>query len=118
MRVEVMSFGFKYHSAPTANFVFDVRGMKNPYHVEVLRGLDGTHKLVRDFVLASYPGGQILRAIRNSLRVLLPHGEDDVVIAIGCTGGKHRSVVVAQQIAASIMEEFTDEVTVTHRELT
>ncbi len=117
MRVEVMSFGFKYHSPPVANFVFDVRGLKNPYNVEKLRDLDGRHSAVKEYVLDNYPGLLFMRAIRSCLHAFLPHCETDICIAIGCTSGTHRSVAVAEDVVAFIQGEFTEDVTITHREL-
>ena len=98
----VLSFGFKYGIPVDADLVFDVRFLPNPYYVEDLRKKTGNEKEVQDYVMNCEEAGEFLNKIEDLLIFLAPlyikEGKNQLVIAVGCTGGKHRSVTVANGI--------------------
>ncbi|MDD6232193.1 RNase adapter RapZ [Frisingicoccus sp.] len=98
----VLSFGFKYGIPVDADLVFDVRFLPNPYYVENLRKKTGNEKEVQDYVMNCEEAGEFLNKIEDLLVFLVPlyikEGKNQLVIAVGCTGGKHRSVTVANGI--------------------
>jgi UPF0042 nucleotide-binding protein len=117
-RVHVMSFGYKYGLPVDADLVADCRFLPNPHWVPELRALSGLDAPVRDYVLGQPAAGAFLSAYLEVLDVSLAgferEGKRFVTLAIGCTGGKHRSVAIAEQIAARLAGR---DVTVTHRDL-
>lgn len=102
MSVRVVSFGFKYGLPMDADLVFDVRFLPNPYYIEELRHKTGLDAPVRDFVFSYQQTKDFVEKLEDMLSFCLPsyvdEGKTDLVIAVGCTGGKHRSVCVAQAI--------------------
>lgn len=98
----VLSFGFKYGIPVDADLVFDVRFLPNPYYVENLRKKTGNEKEVQDYVMNCEEAGEFLNKIEDMLVFLVPlyikEGKNQLVIGVGCTGGKHRSVTVANGI--------------------
>ena len=98
----VLSFGFKYGIPVDADLVFDVRFLPNPYYVENLRKKTGNEKEVQDYVMNCEEAGDFLNKIEDLLVFLVPlyikEGKNQLVIGVGCTGGKHRSVTVANGI--------------------
>lgn len=100
--VTVLSFGFKYGIPADADLIFDVRFLPNPFYAEELRPLTGEEKPVRDFVMRNGSAAVFLDKLKDLLDFLLPNyvleGKNQLVIAIGCTGGKHRSVTVSNAI--------------------
>jgi UPF0042 nucleotide-binding protein len=100
--IHLQSFGYKYGVPPGADLVFDVRFLPNPYFEDELRDKDGNHPEVEKFLLAERVTLELLERLDGFLNYLLPHyateGKANLTIAIGCTGGKHRSVVVANQL--------------------
>ena len=100
--VTVLSFGFKYGIPADADLVFDVRFLPNPYYIEELKHLTGNDKPVQDYVKKAPETTEFLEKIDDLLKFLLPNyvkeGKNSLVIAIGCTGGKHRSVTLANEI--------------------
>ena len=103
MTVQVMSFGFKYGYPAEADIMLDVRCLPNPYYVEELRPLTGMDKPVQDYVLNNPDAPIFLSRLQALLTHLLPlyqkEGRSQLVIAIGCTGGKHRSVTMVNELA-------------------
>ncbi|MDO5381906.1 MAG: RNase adapter RapZ [Eubacteriales bacterium] len=101
--VTVLSFGFKYGIPADADLVFDVRFLPNPYYIDELKYLTGNDKPIQDFVMGSEEAKEFLTRIDGLIKFLLPNyvkeGKTSLVIAIGCTGGKHRSVTLANAIA-------------------
>jgi UPF0042 nucleotide-binding protein len=101
--IHVLSFGYKFGVPPGADLVFDVRFLPNPYFESALRDKDGNDPEVERFLLAKPLTGELLDRLDTFLGYLLPHyaaeGKANLTIAIGCTGGKHRSVVVANHLA-------------------
>jgi UPF0042 nucleotide-binding protein len=102
LKVHVMSFGFKYGPPAEADMVFDLRFLPNPYFDKALRELTGKDAPVRDYVLAEDPGREFLRRLTEFLLYLLPlyamEGRYRLTLAFGCTGGRHRSVAVAESV--------------------
>ena len=100
--VTIMSFGFKYGIPRDADLVFDVRFLPNPYYHEELKYKDGESPDVRDFVMSSGEADGFLDRLEDMLLFLLPNyiaeGKNQLVVAIGCTGGKHRSVTLANAL--------------------
>ena len=103
MSVRVLSFGFKYGAPVDADLVFDVRFLKNPYFVPELKHLPGTDVRVRDFVMNLPETGELLEKTLSLLEYVVPkyerEGKSYLTIAFGCTGGRHRSVVIAEHTA-------------------
>lgn len=103
MRVSVISFGYKYGLPLDADLVFDVRFLPNPYYIPELKQKTGLDEPVRNFVFQYQQTKDFLEKTEDLLSFLLPNyvdeGKTDLVIAVGCTGGKHRSVAVAKELA-------------------
>jgi UPF0042 nucleotide-binding protein len=101
--VTVLSFGFKYGITSDADLVFDVRFLPNPYYINELKYLTGNDKEIQDYVMGFEAANVFLEKIDDLIKFLLPNyveeGKNSLVIAIGCTGGKHRSVTLANAIA-------------------
>jgi RNase adapter protein RapZ len=106
MTVRVVSFGFKFGTPADADLVFDVRFLDNPYFVPELKRLPGSDPRVRDYVMALPETGELLGRTLDLLRYVVPkyerEGKSYLTIAIGCTGGMHRSVVLADHIAREL----------------
>lgn len=120
LKVYLFSFGFKYGLPTDADLVFDLRFLPNPYFDEKLRPLSGRDKPVADYILGRDPGREFLDKQLDYLHYVLPlyaaEGRYRLTIAIGCTGGRHRSVAVAEAVNASLAEAgFT--VTLEHRHM-
>ncbi len=120
MIVNVVSFGYRYGLPADADLVFDVRFLPNPYFIEELKGLDGKHDAVREFVLNDDKTKMFLQKVIDFMNFLIPlydkEGKVRLNIALGCTGGKHRSVVIANQLSA-YFSEMQYIVSVTHRDI-
>jgi RNase adapter protein RapZ len=120
LRVNVVSFGFKYGLPVDADMVADCRFLPNPHWVAGLAPLTGQDREVRDYVLGQPGTGAFLDAYVEAVRVMLGGYEGSskhiVMLAVGCTGGKHRSVVIAEEIAARIAGTWPA-VQVVHRDL-
>lgn len=108
MYISVLSFGFKYGIPVDADLVFDVRCLPNPYYNEELRPLSGNDKEVQDFVMNSPVSVEFLDKLTEMVKFLIPNyvqeGKHQLVIAIGCTGGKHRSVTIANALFHALEE--------------
>ena len=106
LNVNVLSFGFKHGLPIEADLVFDVRFMPNPYYVAELKLKTGLDREVREFVLGFHQTHEFLDQIKKMITFLLPlyaeEGKSMLVIAIGCTGGHHRSVAIAHELADHI----------------
>lgn len=102
MSVNVISFGYKYGIPKDADLVFDIRFLPNPYFVESLKPLTGTDAKVREYVLGREETKEFLRRLKDFLEYLFPlyrtEGKSYLTIAIGCTGGRHRSVAVTDEL--------------------
>jgi UPF0042 nucleotide-binding protein len=106
MTVRVMSFGFKYGAPADADLVFDVRFLKNPYFVPELKRVPGTDPRVRDYVMNLPETPELLERTLGLLDYVVPkyerEGKSYLTIAFGCTGGMHRSVVLAEHVAHAL----------------
>ena len=106
MSISVTSFGFKYGVPLEADLVFDVRFLPNPYYVEELRPQTGLDKGVSDYVFDNPITQELMEHLRRFMDFLLPHfveeGKSALVIAVGCTGGRHRSVAVTHALCEYI----------------
>jgi UPF0042 nucleotide-binding protein len=106
MQTTVVSFGYKHGLPLDADMVVDCRFLPNPYWDERLRPLTGNDREIRDFVLGREDTGEFLLRLDRLLAVLLPayvkEGKSYLSLAFGCTGGRHRSVVIADEVAASL----------------
>jgi RNase adapter protein RapZ len=120
MAVNVISFGYKHGLPLDADIVLDCRFLPNPYWVDELRPLNGTHRKVRGYVLNAPGTESFLGRLRPLLATMLPgfvkEGRHYLTIAVGCTGGRHRSVVIGDEIARFLNEKGFNS-TVVHRDL-
>lgn len=118
--VNVVSFGFKYGIPRDADLVFDVRFLPNPYYDMALRALTGNDEAVQDFVMQFDESKEFMNKIVDLLEFLIPNyikeGKNGLVIAIGCTGGKHRSVTLANGIYKEL-KELPYSVKIDHRDI-
>ena len=119
LNVTVISFGFKYGLPMDADLVFDVRFLPNPHYHEALRDLSGEEQAVRDYVLGWTITHQFIKKLKDLLSFLVPcyidEGKTQLIVAVGCTGGKHRSVTIAN-ILSAFFAELGQKVTVLHRD--
>lgn len=120
MRISILSFGFKYGVPLEADLMIDVRFIPNPYFIPELKKLDGTDERVQQFVVRWTETQVFLEKYLGLLDYLLPlyerEGKSYLTIAVGCTGGRHRSVTVAQKFFESLKGEKR-EVTLKHRDM-
>ena len=118
--VSIVSFGFKYGTPRDADLVFDVRFLPNPHWIDELRPLPGTNAKVREYVEGQEEYGPFMKRLEGLLDVVVPgyvdEGKSYLTVAIGCTGGRHRSIVVADDLA-DYFEERGHRVTVSHRDV-
>ena len=120
LQVAVESFGFKHGLPLDADIVMDVRFLPNPHWEDELRPLTGHDPAVRDFVLEREDTRAFLDRLEDLLRTILPayqaEGRSYLTVAIGCTGGRHRSVAIAEQLATRLRSRGTA-VRTTHRDV-
>lgn len=118
--INVVSFGYKYGVPIDADLLFDVRFLPNPYYVEELRKLSGQDPKVYDYVMKWPETKTFLTKLLDMLQYLIPNyrkeGKSQVVIGIGCTGGMHRSVAIAEYLGNMLGNGETEIVRVTHRD--
>ncbi len=110
LAINIMSFGFKNGLPPDADMVFDVRCFKNPYYLDSLRDLTGKDPLVRDFVFSDPMARAFTARLIDLLAFMIPcyvaEGRAQLEVAIGCTGGHHRSVAIAERVAEHINDHL------------
>ncbi|MFD2114928.1 RNase adapter RapZ [Paenibacillus yanchengensis] len=120
LSVHVTSFGFKYGSPIDADLIFDVRFLPNPHYIDHLRPNTGQHPDVYDYVMKWPETQQFLAKLIDMLQFLMPlykrEGKSQVVIGIGCTGGKHRSVAIAEYLGNVLSNSETERIRVSHRD--
>lgn len=120
MNIHVVSFGFKHGIPMDADFVLDVRCLPNPYWVETLRSKTGLDQEVYDYVFSFDEANELYDRLKGLLDYLNPlyikEGKSQIVLAIGCTGGNHRSVAMAERLAKHFHRHW-DNVTVNHRDI-
>jgi UPF0042 nucleotide-binding protein len=118
--VSICSFGFKYGLPRDADLVVDVRFLPNPYYIPELKPLTGHQPAVRDFVLKKEPSREFMRRYLKLLRFLLPQyhqeGKHHIMLAVGCTGGRHRSVAIAEALAKRL-RSLGYQVLMAHRDI-
>ncbi|MCP3028166.1 RNase adapter RapZ [Halobacillus sp. A5] len=117
--VQLVSFGFKYGIPIDADLMFDVRFLPNPHYVEQMRPLTGLNSEVSSYVLKWSDTQKFLEKLTDLLQFMLPQyrreGKSQLVVAIGCTGGQHRSVTLAEHLSNYFSKDFTTHVT--HRDI-
>jgi RNase adapter protein RapZ len=120
MIISVMSFGYRYGLPADADMVMDVRFLPNPYYVDDLKSLDGHHRSVEKYVLKNKESKEFLKKAIDLMNFLIPlyekEGKARLNIALGCTGGKHRSVVMANQFS-SHFQKMKHIVHTSHRDI-
>ena len=119
--ITVLSFGFKYGIPNDADLVFDVRFLPNPYYIEELRPMSGNDQPVRDYVMNNDTAKQFLTKLTDMVEFLIPNyiseGKTQLVIGIGCTGGKHRSVTLANELYEALKKTDSYGVRNEHRDI-
>lgn len=120
MHITIMSFGYKYGIPLDSDLVMDVRFLPNPYYHPALKNLTGNDRQVREYVFSSEVTGQFMDKFSGLVEFLIPHyiseGKATLLIAIGCTGGRHRSVVLANYLG-EVLSAKNYRVAVRHRDL-
>jgi UPF0042 nucleotide-binding protein len=120
LNLAILSFGFKHGVPPLIDLVFDVRFLPNPYFVPELRDRVGTDQSIRDFVLQSSESGLLIEHVMDYLDTFRPYydreGKSYLTLGIGCTGGRHRSVVIAEQLGKQLIGQNVP-VDVRHRDI-
>lgn len=121
MTVQVLSFGYKYGFPAEADIMLDMRCLPNPFYVPELRPLTGMDPAVQDYVMDNPDAAAYLKHICALLGHTIPlykkEGRSQLVIAIGCTGGKHRSVTMANRLADALKEMTDGQILVYHRDI-
>ena len=121
LQIDIVTFGFKYGIPLEADLVFDVRFLTNPYWNPELKPLSGLETKVREFVLAQPAAERFLELVTELLELTAPayraEGKEHLRIALGCTGGYHRSIALAEELAGRLGQLPDASVTVFHREL-
>ena len=119
--VTILSFGFKYGIPGDADLVFDVRFLPNPYYIQDLRPMSGNDAPVRDYVMSSETARKFLDKLVDMVQFLIPNyvaeGKNQLVIGIGCTGGKHRSVTLANALYYALEQEEGYGLKIEHRDI-
>jgi UPF0042 nucleotide-binding protein len=120
INVNVLSFGFKYGVPIDADLIFDVRFLPNPHYIDSLRPLTGLNSEVYDYVMKWQETQEFLVKLVDFLQFMIPQfvkeGKSQVVVGIGCTGGKHRSVSIAEYLGKKLGNGETERVSVSHRD--
>lgn len=118
--IHLLSFGFKYGLPAEAHFVFDLRFLPNPYFVPELKALSGLDGRIKQYVLSSEEARKFLDDLSGLLNFVFPYYEKEgrgyVVVALGCTGGRHRSVVITEALAERL-KAAGRHILITHRDL-
>ena len=121
MMISVLSFGFKYGIPADSDLVFDVRFLPNPYYVEGLRAKTGNDKEIQDYVFQYEEAHTFLDKLEDMLNFLIPNyiaeGKNQLVISIGCTGGKHRSVTLANALYERLSGQKGYGLKIEHRDI-
>lgn len=120
LMVNIMSFGFKHGIPSDADLVFDVRFLPNPYYIEELKHQTGNDKPVQDFVMSYDEAKLFLTKLEDMLTFLIPgyvnEGKHQLVVAIGCTGGQHRSVTLANELYKRMKNSGNYGLAISHRD--
>lgn len=120
MKISVVSFGYKYGIPIDTDLVFDTRFLPNPYYIDKLRDKTGKSKQVKDYVLKTAETKRFLERLINFIEYLIPNfikeGKSYLTISCGCTGGKHRSVIIAEKLKEYLRERNYD-IRIYHRDI-
>lgn len=121
LMVTVMSFGFKNGIPSDADLVFDVRFLPNPFYIDELKHLTGNDQAVQDYVMSFAEAEEFLEKLTDMLLFLIPNyvkeGKYQLVVGIGCTGGKHRSVTLANELYKKLKNKGNYGLTIQHRDV-
>lgn len=121
LMVTVMSFGFKYGIPADADLVFDVRFLPNPFYIDELKAKTGNDKAVQDYVMSFEESDIFMEKLMDMIQFLIPNyvkeGKYRLVIAIGCTGGKHRSVTLANELYGRMKDKGNYGLKLYHRDV-
>jgi len=119
--VNIMSFGFKHGIPADADLVFDVRFLPNPFYIDELKYLTGNDRGVQEYVMSFPEAEQFLGKLTEMVKFLIPYyikeGKYQLVIGIGCTGGKHRSVTLANELYRKLKNQGSYGLSLTHRDI-
>ena len=122
LMITVMSFGFKYGIPADADLVFDVRFLPNPFYIEELKHKTGNDREIQDFVMGHEESEEFMVKLTDMIHFLIPNyvkeGKYRLVIAIGCTGGKHRSVTLANELYKRMKDKGNYGMKLYHRDIT
>jgi UPF0042 nucleotide-binding protein len=119
--IELISFGYKHGKIDSANIVFDIRGLDNPFYKDELRDLTGNNSSVQEFVMGNADSKEMYQQILTFLLFYIPfaslkRAKSPIKIAIGCTGGKHRSVTFVNQLSKTLASE-KNQLLIVHRDI-
>lgn len=121
LMITVMSFGFKYGIPADADLVFDVRFLPNPFYIDELKHKTGEDREVQDYVMGFPEAKEFSDKLTDMIRFLIPNyvkeGKYQLVIAVGCTGGKHRSVTLANELYRRLKDHGDYGLTISHRDI-
>lgn len=121
LMVNIISFGFKHGIPSDADLVFDVRFLPNPFYIDELKHITGNEKAVQDYVMSFPEAGEFLKKLKDMLFFLIPgyvkEGKYQLVIAIGCTGGQHRSVTLANALYQEMKDKGIYGLSISHRDI-
>ena len=121
LQVTILSFGFKYGIPEDSDLLFDVRFLPNPYYVQELKTHTGLEQCIKDFVQKDGVADEFLEKLKDMVKFLIPHyieeGKNQLVISIGCTGGKHRSVTIAELLYQSLSKSADYGIRIDHRDI-
>jgi len=121
LMITILSFGFKYGIPADADLVFDVRFLPNPFYIDELRPQTGNDKPVQDYVKSFPECGEFLDKLTDMLKFLIPgyvkEGKYQLVVAIGCTGGQHRSVTIANELYERMKDQGDYGLKISHRDV-
>lgn len=121
LQVTILSFGFKYGIPEDSDLLFDVRFLPNPYYVQELKTHTGLEQCIKDFVQKDGVADEFLTKLNDMVSFLIPHyieeGKNQLVISIGCTGGKHRSVTIAELLFQSLSKSADYGIRIDHRDI-
>ena len=119
--ITILSFGFKYGIPADSDLVFDVRFLPNPYYVEGLRAKTGNDREIQNYVLQFSEAHEFLKKLEDMVKFLIPNyiteGKNQLVISIGCTGGKHRSVTLANELYRILSGQKEYGLKIEHRDI-
>ena len=120
LQVSIISFGYKYGIPLDSDLIFDTRFLPNPFYIDALRNLTGQDSAVRDFLLGADETqaflAEFFRFIRFQMPRFVAEGKSNLVISVGCTGGRHRSVVVADELREYLQKQKYD-IKISHRDM-